>query len=47
MRRRFRLVLAAFLAALVAAFFAMPLIKGDQCRRAGGHWDRATLSCKR
>lgn len=45
MRSRRRIVLLAFLAALLAAFFAMPLLRGFKCQKAGGTWDRSTLTC--
>lgn len=45
MRSRRRVVLLAFLAALLAAFFAMPLLKGVKCQKAGGAWDRVSLVC--
>jgi hypothetical protein len=45
MRSRRRIVLMAFLAALLAAFFAMPLLRGLECQKEGGHWDRSTLTC--
>jgi hypothetical protein len=46
MRSRRKTVLLAFLAALIAAFFAMPIIKGHQCANAGGTWHRDTLTCE-
>ncbi|MBD8679832.1 hypothetical protein [Sphingomonas sp. CFBP 13720] len=45
MRSRLRLVLAAFVTALVAFAFAFPFLKGDACADAGGQFDRATLTC--
>jgi hypothetical protein len=45
MRSRRRIVLMAFLAALLAAFFAMPLLRGLKCQKAGGTWDRSSLTC--
>lgn len=45
MRSRRRIVLLAFLAALFAAFFAMPLLRGLKCQKAGGAWDQASLTC--
>lgn len=45
MRSRRRIVLLAFLAALLAAFFAMPLLRGLKCQKLGGAWDRASLTC--
>lgn len=47
MRSRRRTVLMAFLAALIAALFAWPIVKGHQCGKAGGTWDRTTLTCTR
>jgi hypothetical protein len=44
MRSRRRIVLLAFLAALLAAFFAMPLLRGLKCQKAGGSWDRSSLT---
>jgi hypothetical protein len=45
MRSRRRVVLLAFLAALLAAVFAMPLLRGLKCQKAGGIWDRDSLTC--
>ena len=45
MHSRRRIVLMAFLAALLAAFFAMPLLRGLKCQKVGGTWDRASLTC--
>jgi hypothetical protein len=46
MRSRARIVALAFLAALIAAFFAMPLLRGLKCQRAGGAWDQSNLTCR-
>ena len=47
MRSRRKIILMAFLAALLAAVFAMPLLKGLNCQKDGGAWDRDSLTCHR
>lgn len=45
MRRRLRILALAFVAALIAFLFVMPIVQADRCRDAGGRYERATLTC--
>ena len=42
---RKRLLLSAALYALLAVLFAMPFVRGHDCAKAGGSFDRTTLTC--
>ncbi|GAA0738001.1 hypothetical protein [Sphingomonas japonica] len=46
MRRRLRIILLAFFAALVALVFVVPIVQADRCAEAGGTYDRTTLTCR-
>ncbi|MEP9400381.1 hypothetical protein [Sphingomonas sp. VNH70] len=45
MRSRLRIVAAAFVAALLAFLFALPILKADRCAERGMAFDRSTLAC--
>ena len=45
MRRRLRIILLAFVAALLAITFVLPFVQGKRCRDAGGRYNRTTLTC--
>lgn len=46
MRRRFRIVLTAAVAALLAFTFVLPFVRGKECAAIGGRFDRTTLACQ-
>ncbi len=47
MRRRLRIILIAFVVALIAFVFVLPIVQADRCAAAGGAYDRPTLTCRR